>query len=206
MITARQLMSRISTIDRIVADIPMRDGWYLLSIFAKSPNFSIVDKMRRFELASIWSEVSFPTLVSLENMSVIICDILGNLFRVKFLAICKKKGRILTLDLRFCLCTSSLSGNKHLLFLKKRHVLFASAFVATFSSIFCHFGSMRSISSKLLTKLSITFLCATEEQVIWAAKKHKRKMQYLILINDLSVFPNARNENLTTIFTKDIFF
>ena len=199
-------MSKTSTRDRIVADIPMRDGWYLFSMFAKSPNFSIVDKIRRFELASIWSEVSFPTLVSLENMSVMICDILGNLFRVKFLAICRKKGRILKLDLRFCLCTSPLSGNKHLLFLKNRHVLFASAFVATFSRSFCHWGSIKSISSKLLTKLSITFLCATEEQVIWAAKKHKRKMQYLILINDLSVFPNARNENLTTIFTKDIFF
>ena len=116
-------MSKISTIDRIVAEIPIRDGWYFFNMLAKSPSFSIVDKIRRFELASIWSEVPLPTLVSLENMSVIICDIFGNLFRVKFLAICKKKGRILTLDLRFSLCTSSLSGNKHFAFLKKRHVL-----------------------------------------------------------------------------------
>ena len=199
-------MSKISTIDRIVAEIPIREGWYFFNMLAKSPSFSIVDKIRRFELASIWSEVPLPTVVSLENMSVIICDIFGNLFRVKFLAICKKKGRILTLDLRFCLCTSSLSGNKHLLFLKNRQVLFASVFVAIFSRISCHWGSIKSILSNFFTKFSITFLCATEEQVIWAAKKHKRKMQYLILINDLSVFPNARNENLTTIFTKDIFF
>ena len=184
----------------------MREGWYFLSIFAKSPSFSIVDRMRRFELASIWLEVSFPTLVWFENMSVMTCEIFGNLFRVKFVAICKKKGRNLKLDLRFCLCTSVLNGNKHLLFLKNRQVLFASVFVAIFSRISCHWGSIKSILSNFFTKFSITFLCATEEQVIWAAKKHKRKMQYLILINDLSVFPNARNENLTTIFTKDIFF
>ena len=104
-----------------------------------------------FHKYCVFTEVPLPTVVSLEKMSVIICDIFGNLFLVNFLAICKKKGRIFTPDLRFSLSTFSLSGNKHFAFLKNRHVLFASAFVATFSSIFCHLGSMRSISSKLLT-------------------------------------------------------
>ena len=185
----------------------MREGWYFLSIFAKSPSFSIVDRMRRFELASIWLEVSFPTLVWFENMSVMTCEIFGNLFRVKFVAICKKKGRSLKLDLRFCLCTSVLNGNKHLLFLKKRQVLFASAFVATFSRSFCHWGSIKSISSKLFTKLSITFLCATEEQAIWAAKRHKRIRQYFILIFDSFSVPKCKKwEAEQQYLLEDIFF
>ena len=75
-------MSKISTIDKMVAEIPIREGWYLFNMLAKSPNFSIVDKIRRFELASIWSEVPLPTVVSLEKMSEIIYDIFGNLFPV----------------------------------------------------------------------------------------------------------------------------
>ena len=184
----------------------MREGWYFLSIFAKSPSFSIVDRMRRLELASIWLEVSFPTLVSFENMSVMTCEIFGNLFRVKFFAISRKKGRILKLDLRFCLWTSLLNGNKHLLFLKKRQVLFASAFVATFSRSFCHWGSIKSISSKLFTKLFITFLWATEEQAIWAANRHKRRRQYFILILTLSVFPNTWKEKLNNNIYLKIYF
>ena len=204
MTTAKQLMSRRSTIDRIVAHIAINDGWYLLSIFAKSPSFSMVDRMSRLELASIWLEVSLPTLVSFENMSVMTFEIFGNLFLVKFFAMSKKKGRILILDFRFCLSTSLLNGSKHLLFLKKRHVLFASDFVATFSRIFCHWGSSKSISSRLFTKFLITRFWAVEEQADWVANRHKRTKQYLILI--LSVYSNATKSNQTTIFTWNYIF
>ena len=53
-------------------------------------------------------------------------EILGNLFLVKFFAKSRKKVRILIFDVRFCLSTSLLNGSRHLLFLKKRQVLFAS--------------------------------------------------------------------------------
>ena len=98
----------------------------------------MVDKMSKLELASIWLEVSFPKIVPFENMFAMTFEILGNLFLVKFVARSKKKGRILILDVLFCLSTSLLNGSKHLLFLKKRQVLFAFDFVATFSKIFCH--------------------------------------------------------------------
>ena len=94
--------------------------------------------MSKFELVSIWLEVSLPKIVSFENIFAMTCDILGKLFLVKFFARSKKNGRILMLDLRFCLSISPLKGSKHLLFLKKRQVLFESDFVATFSRIFCH--------------------------------------------------------------------
>ena len=120
--------------------------------------------MSKLELASIWLEVSLPKIVSFENIFAMTCDILGNLFLVKFFARSKKNGRILMLDLRFCLSISLLKGSKHLLFLKKRQVLFESDFVATFSRIFCHWGSSNSISSRLFTKFLITRFWAVEEQ------------------------------------------
>ena len=98
----------------------------------------MVDKMSKLELASIWLEVSFPKIVPFENMFAMTFEILGNLFLVKFFTKSRKKGRILISDVRFCLSTSLLNGSKQLLFLKKRQVLFASDFVATFSKIFCH--------------------------------------------------------------------
>ena len=82
-------------------------------MFANCPSLSIVDRMSKFELVSICSEVLLPIIVSLENIFPITSDILGNVFLVKFFTRLRKNGRILMLDFRFCLSISFLKGSKH---------------------------------------------------------------------------------------------